>query len=171
MALTNVGKSEILSWYFRRARPGSNTKGDHGLIVSGSDEALAIILITSAYNFTASAGRPNPDHGTVQQIADSAPGCVLNPATSYTGHIHPLHPDWFDITQDDAGDFGEITFNSAHLPLLSATLALNGIRGYCLAKANNITTARVIDIVQFSAEHNIAQGSQFNITNYGLSLL
>lgn len=174
MTLTNVGKAEILSLAMRRwTRPGSVSIGDHGFLLDGAgDPAVALILITSAFNFTAQAGRPNPDLGTVGAIdASVVGGCIINPSGFYTGNTHKVHPDYIDVTQDDAGDLGEITFNASHLPLLSAVQDLNNVRGYVLAKQNNITTARVIDLVQLDNTYNISAGQQFNLTNYGLAIL
>lgn len=180
MSLSNVGKAEILSWFFRRSRMLGTTplgnQGDHGMVLDGSgDPALAIILIkpTVASGFyTEVNGRPNPTRSTVGEIAAAYPGSVINPTGNYTGNLHKLHPDWWDIEIDPSGgEYAEIRFDPTHLPLLTATAALADLTGYILAMANNVTTARVIDVVQFNQSYSVAINQQFNITNFGLSIL
>jgi hypothetical protein len=172
MSLSNVGKSEILSWFFRHCRANGTTLLDHGLVLDGGGfAALAVILLRAEDLFySSSGGRPNPDMGTMAEI-QAGGGVVVDPSGNYTGNFVRVHPDYMSIAVNNTEDFGEITFAPANLPLLHAESALTDITGYCLAMQNNTSSARVIDVVHLAAVYDIAEDQDFNLTNFGLSLL
>lgn len=136
--MTNSGFQWALSVSFTGAAPGATTDGDVGLALSGGVPSFFILLLTTAYNFTAAGGRPNPDHDTVAAILAAHPGCVVAPA-NYTGNAIARNRTRFTTTSDNTADSARIAFIPGQEPLLTLTANASNIGGWALCRDNNGT--------------------------------
>lgn len=139
---TNWGKGCEQSALFRGVDP------DGGALPA----TFYIILIDNTYDFA----NADPDHDDITDITGAQ-----NPS-DYSGNSVSRAQASFTVTIDEvSNDRAELTFATA--PQLTAVNQLLNIRGFALCTENNLTTAKVLAILDFGQDYTIAAGQTFTI--------
>lgn len=141
--MTNDGLQWVFSVGFTGARPGATVDDDVGLALFSGVPSFWILLLSTAYNFQAVGGRPNPDHGTVAAVLAAHPGCVIAPA-NYTGGAIARNRTRYQTSVDNGADSARIGFLPGQEPLLTLTANVANVGGWALCRDNAGTGATPI---------------------------
>lgn len=163
--MTNDGLAWVFSVGFTGARPGASVDDDVGLALFSGVPSFWILLLSTAYNFTQSGGRPNPDHGTVATMLAAHPGCVIAP-TNYTGNAIARNRTRYTTSVDNGADSARIGFIPGQEPLLTLTANVSNVGGWALCRDNAGTgTTAILQINGFNAPiATILSNEQLRIT-------
>lgn len=141
--MTNSGLQWVFSVGLTGAAPGATSDGDVGLALNVGVPSFWILLLSTAYNFTASSGRPNPDHDTVAAVLAAHPGCVIAPS-NYTGGAIARNRTRLIVTADNTSDSARIAFIAGQEPLLTFSANVSNVGGWALCRDNAGTGATPI---------------------------
>ncbi len=146
--VTNRGAAWLASLGLRGAGLTATVDDDTQLDLNGSSRpTFWIVLLNDDYGFTATNGRPNPDHGTLAEVVAAHPGCVIDPSGQYTGHEIPRELASFAITYDQATNVATITLASGFQPSITVTAPTPGIAdvaGFALCTKNSADGTNVV---------------------------
>lgn len=167
--LTNYGRQWMASISLTGAKPGASSDNETGLTVNGSAvPSFWVVLIGSAYNFTALNNGPDPDHSTIAALG--AP--VISPTSNYSGHDVPRNRTRITTTKDDTTNTAAVAFIAGQEPylLITAVAGLTNIGGWALCTGTT-SSDNVIGI--FPAESvitSIAVNNRLKILDTALTV-
>lgn len=144
--VTNWGKAFLASVALTGVDPDGNA----------APANFYLILIDSSYNWAS----VDPDHHDITDITGR-----IDPS-NYSGNAIARSGAAWTRVVDDANDKGTIA--PATSPVLTAAGNMTNIKGFALAVANSIVTAKVISLNEFGSAFNLNIGNTLTITGSGL---
>lgn len=137
---TNWGKAAMGSALLRGTTPAG----------AALPETWYFVLYDTTYT-------PNPDHATVSEVSGA-----MNPA-DYTGNSVARASASFGTTVNNSSDRGEHALAASFT--LTAGAPLANAKGYMLCAANNLTTANIVWMQDFSGGAlSVGSGQTLTVT-------
>lgn len=112
-----------------------------------------IILIDDTYT-------PNKDHESISEVTGA-----LDPA-NYSGNGITRNGASWTATVNDSTDTSRVS--PAVVPTITASAPLTDIRYFAICNANNITTAKIVAIHEFTETFSLSTSQSANLVGIGL---